>query len=102
MVISMNFLVLSYLNAFRKQLLIQHDAVNTKVGCHLGIIKQFLQHFFHSNEIKIVNCLIKILSEVAKSQKLQTRIIPPKIKHNLGAVDYFIGNLRFSREYLYR
>ena len=41
--------------------------------------------------------LIKILSEVHKSQKLQTRIIPPKIKHNLGAVDYFGGNLRFSK-----
>ena len=31
-----------------------------------------------------------MLSEVRKSQKLQTRIIHPKIKHNLGAVDYFI------------
>ena len=40
----------------------------------------------------------------SNSQKLQTRIIPPKIqkKHNFGAVDYFSGNLRFGREYLYR
>ena len=36
----------------RKQLLIQRDAMNTKEGCHLWIIKQFLQHFLHSNEIK--------------------------------------------------
>ena len=49
---SMNVLVLSYLIVSRKQLLIQHDTMNTKVGCHLGIVKQFLQHFSYSNEIK--------------------------------------------------
>ena len=94
-------LVLSYLLVFRKQLLIQLDAMKTKAVCHLRIIEQFLQPFFHSNEIKD-NCLIKILPEIHKSQKLQTRCIPGKIKHNLGAVDYFSGNLRFSREYLCR
>ena len=98
---SMNFLVLSYLIVSLKQLLIQHDDMYTKVGCHLGIIQQFLQHLFHSNEVRD-NQLIKILSEVHKLQKFQTRIIPPKIERNLGAVDYFSGNLRFSREYLYR
>ena len=80
---SMNFLVLSYLIFSGKQILIQHDAMNTKVGCHLGIIKQFLQHLKD-------NCLIKILPEVHKLQKLQTRIIHPKIKHNLGAVDHLM------------
>ena len=99
---TMNFLVLSYLIVSHKQLLVKCYAMNTEVRCLLGIIKQFLQYFFHSNKIKIINCLIKILSEVHKSQKFQTRIIPPKIMHNLGAVDYFSGNLRFSREYLYR
>ena len=34
------------------ELLIQHDAMNAKVGCLLEIIKQFLQHFFHSNKIE--------------------------------------------------
>ena len=32
-------LVLSYLVVSHKQLLIQHDAMNKKVGCHLGVIK---------------------------------------------------------------
>ena len=98
---AMRLLVLSYLIVFRKQLLIQHEAMNTKMGCLLRITKQFLQHFFHSNKIKD-NCLIKILSEVRKSKRLQTRIILPKINHNPGVVDYFSRNLRFSREYLYR
>ena len=84
-----------------KQLLIQRDAMNTKEECHIGIIKQFLQHFLHVNELKITG-LTKILSETHKSQKRQTRITPPKIKHNLGALDHFSGNLRFSRDYLYR
>ena len=52
MFISMNVLVLGYFIVSRKQLFIQHDAMNTKVGCHLGMIKQFLQHFFHSKEIQ--------------------------------------------------
>ena len=47
MFMSVNFLVFSHLIvSLSKQLLIQHDAMNTKVGCHLGIIKQFLQRFF--------------------------------------------------------
>ena len=71
--------------------------MNTKEGCHLGIIKQFLQHFYILMNAKIIS-LMKILSEVHKSQKLQARIIPPETKHNLGAVDYFSGNLRFNRE----
>ena len=50
----------------------------------------------------MINCLIKRLSEIHKSQKLQTQIIPPKIKHDLRAVDYFSGSLRFSREDLDR
>ena len=66
---AMNFLVLSYLIVPRKQLFIQHDAMNTKVGCYVGITKQFLRHFFHSSEIKD-NCLNKIWSEVYNSQKL--------------------------------
>ena len=52
MFMAMNVLVLSYMIASGKQLLIQHDAMNTKVRCLLGIIKQFLQHLFHSNKIK--------------------------------------------------
>ena len=36
---SMNFLIFSYLIVSDKQLFIQHDAMNTKVGCHLRIIK---------------------------------------------------------------
>ena len=43
---------LSYLIVSLKQLWIQHNAMDTKVGCLLGIIDQFLQHFFHSNKIK--------------------------------------------------
>ena len=79
---TMNFFVLSYLIVSRKQQLIQHDAMNTKVGyLASGITKQFLQHIFRSNEIED-NCLIKILSEVHKSQKLQTRIIPPRMKQS--------------------
>ena len=78
MFMAMNFLVLGYLTVSRKQLLIQHDAMNTKVGYYLGIIKQFLQYFFHSNKIKD-NCPIKTLSEVHKSQKLQTRNINIKL-----------------------
>ena len=75
----MNFLALSYLIVSRKQLLMQHDAMSTKVGFHLGIIKQYLPHLFHSNEIKdTLICLIKIMSELHKSQKHQTRIIPLK------------------------
>ena len=47
MFMAMNVLALiSYLIVSCKQLLIQHDAMNTKVRCLLGIIKQFLQHFF--------------------------------------------------------
>ena len=80
---SMNFLVLSYLIVSRKP--IQHDAMNTNVEYHLGIIKQFLQHFFIPMKSEIINCLIKILSEVRKTQKL-----------------YFSGNSRSSREYLHR
>ena len=48
----------------------------TKMGCLFGIIKEFLQPFFHPNKIKD-NCLIKILSEVRKSQKFQTPILYP-------------------------
>ena len=99
---SMNFLVFSYLIVSRKQLLIQHDAIDTKAGCRLGIIKQFLQHFFHSNEIKDNQLSHQILSEVHKSTETLDTSYTPQNKIILEAVDCFSGNLRFSREYLYR
>ena len=43
---SMNILVFNYVIVSHKQLLIQQDAIYTNVGCHLRIIKKFLQYFF--------------------------------------------------------
>ena len=45
MFMSIDFLLLSYLIVSSKPLLIQHDAVNTEVVCHLGIIGSFCNTF---------------------------------------------------------